>query len=341
MKRYLSVGLIALMISLTGCNSNNNNSSSSLSSNQLSSSLSNDSTSSTLASSTSSNENDSMSLLKNFDIKKAFGNTDDENFSFAMNLNGNLESSYVIDLVTLPANDEIFYSKVKAKLFVDDSLGLRKNEEATLGFDLFGKGVIGLNVGCIIPKSDSEEVQSEFKIGLKHDANWFYILNDKEEPIEQMETIEFKNYLTKKLNNKLMSNMIDTASIIPESLANGLNLNLAVEKLIDLGFSLQIDTSDGLYIHLNASTDLFTDLLNEFIEEILPDSILKYIPRIDLSYEANQFDITLAFDSNGIFKEYTIFSDVDLGFSFAIRNIFECSSHIVNGGSLSVTTSVN
>ena len=337
MKHSWKILFMIGMTTLVGCHSN-----ASLNSNLTSSNFINDSFSSSTVSASSSSvaetTNSKLTLLENIDIKKALGVTKEANWSFAMHALGNIETAYSFDFISLISNQELFYTKVGSNLYIEDLLGLRKNEDSNLGIDCFGKGLIGIELKYTLPNSDAKETIKDFNIGIEHDADWFYILNNNEEVIEQKNLNEFKNYFNDKLNSRLTRLLVDTASVIPESLAKGLDLRFAVEKLLDLGFVIEINDTSGLVIHLQATTHLFSDLLNDVLEEIIPTEWLQYLPRTDIEYHANQFDISLVFDEQGIFKKYIITNDMDFGITFTIRNLFSCSSHIFSGGTFSITS---
>lgn len=75
------------------------------------------------------------------------------------------------------------------------------------------------------------------------------------------------------------------------------------------------------------------------LEEFLPTKLLNYLPRADFEYERTVFNINLAFDANGIFREYSMSSDVALTTSLNVRHIFYSESTVQMGGSFAITAS--
>ncbi len=277
-----------------------------------------------------------LALLESVSLETAFGDTAEPSWSYALQIAGALSAEYSFRWTSEISGREKFYAGLAAEASISDTLGVRASDANPLGFDLFGGGAAGLAFTYTGPGSDSEPVEKNFEAGIRHDGDlvWYAREGEAEKNID-ISTIS--EYLSEAAQLEVYAGIMEAVETIPAELEKGLSLRVGVEKLIDLGFTVEIDDTAGLTVRIVAEKGFFTDLLNDALEEFLPADWLKYIPRADFRYTSTDFDITIAFDENGLFKEYTVKNDVQLGISLEVRGLFLCESTMGTGGTFSVT----
>ena len=277
-----------------------------------------------------------LALLDNFDVSTAFGDSEAEGWSFALCAAGDLAASYGFHLTSEVSGNEKLNAELTAGIGLEDIIGIRSSEQNALGIDLFGGGKASLTLKAQGPKADSEPVSKSFDVGFRHDGDLIWYTGEGEEEAKTSLS-ELKDKIENAAMTETFKRMEDAFSTIPEEISKGLTLRLAVEKLIGLGFTVSIDDTNGIAISIVADEGFYTDLINDLIESFIPSEWLQYLPRVDLRYEKTVFDIELAFDESGLFKEYSMYSDVSLTASLEVRNLFLCESSVKVGGGLSFT----
>lgn len=276
-----------------------------------------------------------LAALDKIEIAEAFGNTEESGWSFALTAAGDSGYSHNFKWTSKISGREKFYSELGIGVSIDDTFGMRSAGQGALGVELFGGGNAGLDLKCTVPKSDSDPWVKSFKAGFRHDGD--LVLYVDSDGTEHSVTIgEIYNKINDTADGSLKS-IIGAAETIPDNVKKGLSLRLSVEKLIDLGFSFEIDDSDGLKITLTAEQAFCNVLLNDLLLEFLPDDWVPYIPRADFGYSSTDFVITLAFDANGLFKEYSVYSDVALSLSLEVPALFKCESGIAFKSGFSIS----
>lgn len=266
-----------------------------------------------------------LAVLDNVDVEKAFGDTSAADWSFALQTEGDLSASYSMDFAVMMNGETISTGDValNGALSFNDILGLRSSEED--GPDLFGGGAVQLSFSAEGFSKDGEPVKGNYGIGFCHDGETvLYADNNGEEGSISLSDVQ------KKIENvaalKTFSRMETAFSTIPEELQNGVSLRVAVEKLIAMGFTVKIDAQNGLAITLQATEAFYTVLINDILQQAF-GGFAEGLPRADISFEKTVFDIRLAFDRNGLFKEYSMESDTRLSASLNAENAasFHCS----------------
>lgn len=265
-----------------------------------------------------------LAALDKIEISQAFGDTTAEGWSFALRSAGSADAAGSFRWTSQVSGREKFYSELGAGVSLDDTFGIRSGGNAS-GIDLFGGGNATLALRYTDPKPDFELNEKTFTAGFKHDGG-LILYTDADGTEKQVTLGEIKEKLNVLTGNATLKRISEAVETVPENVKKGLSLRLAVEKLIDLGFTFEIDDGDGLTIKLIAKRAFFTDLLNDLLEEFLPEDWLPYIPRADFGYKSTDFEITLAFDGNGLFSEYSISGDIALELSLEVRNLFKCES---------------
>ena len=277
-----------------------------------------------------------LAMLESVSLETAFGDTEAPSWSYALQVAAALSAEYSFRWTSEISGREKFYAGLAAEASLADTFGVSASETSPLGFDLFGGGTAGLMFSYTGPKSDSAPAVKNFEAGIRHDGDLVWYAREGEAE-KSMDISAVSAYLADAAGSKVYARIIEAAETIPEELEKGFSLRVGVEKLIDLGFTVAIDDSAGLAVHITAGKGFFTDLLNDALEAFLPADWLKYIPRADFRYTSTDLDITIAFDENGLFKEYSIKNNVKLGLSLEIRGLFLCESTVGTGGSFSVS----
>lgn len=274
-----------------------------------------------------------LAVLDTVEIDSAFGDRTAADWSFALQAEGEIAASYSFLLNSELTDSEKLNLIFGGAVNVGDLLGIRSAEEEGVG--LFGGGNVGLALSYRGPHADDEPLTKDYTVGFRHDGDlvWYAGEGDKKESIS-----------LSKLQEKVRSlaaletfERVETAfSTIPEELQKGVSLRLAVEKLIDLGFSVNIDETDGIAVTLQASEAFYTDLLNDMLERFIPAEWLQYLPRADFRFEKTAFRILLSFDKDGMFKEYSMSSDLSLASVLTVRGLFSSTSAIGMSGSFAI-----
>lgn len=265
-----------------------------------------------------------LAALDSIEISRAFGDTGESGWSFALSSAGTTGATSSFKWISEISGREKFYSELGFEAGLDDKFGLRKGDGAT-GVDLFGGGNASLALKYTGPKSDSEPLEKTLNAGFEHDGEFIlYAGADGEE--KQVTLGEIKEKLNTLTQNEALAQIAEAALTVPEGVKKGLSLRLSVEKLTELGFTVEIDDSDGLAVKLIAEKAFFTYLLNDLLEEFLPEDWLPYIPRADFGYKSTDFVIALSFDGNGLFREYSVSGDISLELSLEVRDLFKCES---------------
>ncbi len=276
-----------------------------------------------------------LALLDTVDVSSAFGEETD-GWSFVIDASGDLNASYGLSLTSEVSGKEKLNIAFGAGLGLEDLFGLRSDLDNALGFGLYGGGSANLFLQYRGPHADSEPVRKDFSVGFRHDGDLIWYAGEGESERE-ISLSGLKERAEALAMTKTFDRMKAAFAVIPEELGKGVSLRLAVEKLIALGFTAEIDDTEGVSISLKANAGFYTDLINDLLEEFLPAEWLDYLPRLDFGYERTLFNIKLAFDERGIFREYSMSSDVSLTASLEVRNLFICESNIMAEGGLSFT----
>lgn len=256
-----------------------------------------------------------VSLLDDIDVAAAFGDDGTDDWSFAISTRGEMGAEFSLSFISNVTDNEKFHTELSAEAYLTDAIGLKSNPENAVGFDVAGEGAVGVNLGYLGPLSDGERVVKNFEAGLTHDADWLYFKSgDGSEESYALDGIV--KTAASELKSEMFSDIVTAAMTVPENLKNGFGLRFAVEKLIDLGFKAEISEEDGVSVRLSATKGYFTDLLNDALYGLLPVDWLDYIPRLDLRYTSDVFDIFLAFDADGVFKEFSVYNDVNINISY-------------------------
>lgn len=276
-----------------------------------------------------------LAALDAVDLSSAFGDRSAEGWSFAFKAEGGLNGSYAFRLTSEISDEEKINLQCDAGVGLEDLFGIRSGEEDADAV-LFGGGQASLHLGYRGPDESSEPLSKDFEVGFRHDGDlvWYAGEGESETAISLS---ALKAEIEEAAAMETFKRMEDALLVIPEELNKGASLRLAVEKLIDLGFTAEIDDSDGLAVSLKANAGFYTDLLNDMLETFLPAKWLSYLPRADFGYERTLFDIRLAFGADGIFKEYSMSGDVALTASLEVRDLFFSESVITAGGHFSVS----
>lgn len=275
-----------------------------------------------------------LAALDKIEIADAFGDSDSKDWSFALRATGNADYSYDLKWTSEITDSEKFYIGLSAGANIDDTFGIRSAKDGE-GIDLFGGGKAGVDIGYTAPKSDSEPRSKSFDVGFRHDGD-LILYTDTDGTEKSITVSALSDKANAEFTDRAMQEIAGAVMSIPEDVKKGLSLRLAVENLIELGFTAEIDDSQGLTVRLVATHGFFTGLLNDMLEELLPEDLLTYIPRADFGYSSTDFEITLAFDESGLFKEYSFSSDAVLSFSLEVRRLFVCESHLKFGCGMSV-----
>ncbi len=277
-----------------------------------------------------------LALLDAVDVSAAFGDREAEGWSFGLKAEGGLNASYGFDLTSQISGREKLNTECGIEVGIEDLFGLRSNENNAFGFNLFGGGKASLALHYRGPDRDSDPLLKNFEAGFRHDGDLIWYAGEGENE-SKISLTELKEKLGAAAMTETFGRMGDAFAVIPEELSKGVSLRLAVEKLIALGFTAEIDDSDGVAVSLKANAGFYTDLLNDMLEELLPSDWLTYLPRADFGYERTVFNIRLAFGKDGLFQEYSMSSDVALTASLEVRNLFVSHSVLKSGGDLSFT----
>lgn len=276
-----------------------------------------------------------ISALDEVNVAAAFGADGDE-WEFSLSALGDLSADYNLSYYSKITDDKKSETLMSADLYVKDTLGIKSDADSVLGFDLFGDGAIGLNFGYTGPLSGGKPASKNFEAGITHDADWFYVKSG-DNAGEKYSKSEVETEIRKAMQLKMISGFAEAVYAIPESLQNGFGLRLGVEKLIDLGFKVEITDESGLCVRISANKGFFTDLINDVLYGFLPESWLDYIPRFDVRYTSRVFDLTLAFDESGLFREFSLSSDVKVDLEYD-GIFFYSRGALTLGGSASVTS---
>ncbi len=275
-----------------------------------------------------------LAALETLDVSEAFGDTSSEDWSYGLHLSGGFDASYRFRWYSELSEEERYYALIGGGLTLDDTVGVRADETSPLGFDLFGGGNINISTRYTGPTSDSEPVEGSFDAGFRHDGDLIWYAGEHgEESIPLEEAAAYFEGVQRGIDGRIF----EATATIPEDIRKGLSLRLAVEDLIDLGFTAELDDSAGVAIRLTATKGFYSTLLNNMLEELLPDTVLEYLPRVDFRYDETAFSILLTFDENGLFREYSVESSVALSLSFELRELFLCESGYTLKGKGSVT----
>lgn len=276
-----------------------------------------------------------LALLDTLDVAAALGDRGEEGWSFALKAAGEMKGSYGFSLYSELTDREKLDMRLAAGLGLEDLIGLRSREDGTEGIDLFGGGKASLTLSYRGPKSDSEPVEEALEAGFRHGGDLVWFAGEAGEEGVPLEALEEE--LRTRVPVAAFERMERAFSYIPEQVGKGVSLRLAVEDLLELGFSLQIDDSEGLKITLRANEAFYTNLFNDLLEELIPADWLVYLPRLDFGYEKTFFDIVLAFGEDGTFAEYSMSSDVAVSASLEVRGLFVSSSKLTAAGGFSFT----
>lgn len=247
-----------------------------------------------------------------------------------------MNASYGFRLTSEISDEDKLNFECGLGIGLDDIFGIRSKEENTLGVELFGGGKVSLLLNYRGPSKDSEPLQKNFNVGFRHDGDIVWYAGEGESET-RISLDEVKEKIETAAMVAASDRMEEAFSVIPEELEKGVSLRFAVEKLMDLGFTVSIDDSDGIAIMLTANEGFYTDLLNDMLEKLIPAKWLNYLPRTDFGYERTVFDIRLAFGENGLFREYSMRSDVALTASLEVRKLFSSESTMKVGGGFSFT----
>ena len=277
-----------------------------------------------------------LAILDAVDVSAAFGDRDAEGWSFALKGEGDLTASYGFRLTSEISNEEKVNLECGLGIGLEDLFGLQSQDNNASGFGLFGGGEVSLFLNYRGPAEDSDPVSKSLDVGFRHDGDLIWYAGEGESEM-QTSLSELKAKVEETAMAETFERMENAFMVIPEELNKGASLRFAVEKLIDLGFTVEIDDSDGVAVTLKAGAGFYTDLLNDMLEEFIPAKWLDYLPRADFGYERTVFNIKLAFGGDGLFKEYSMSSDVALTSSLEVRKLFDSESTIKVGGELSFT----
>lgn len=281
-----------------------------------------------------------LAFLDNIDVATAFGDREAEGWSFAMRANGDVNASCLFSLTSEISDEEKLNIECGVGLGLEDLFGIRSADENALGVELFGGGNANMSLKYRGPKEDSDELSKDLNVDFRHDGDLIWYAGER-----QPETAISFAELTEKIDDAAMAEtlrrMENAFAMIPQELSKGVSLRFAVEKLIDLGFTLEVDDTDGVAISLKANAGFYTDLFNDMLEELIPSEWLKYLPRADLRYDKTVFDIELSFDDRGIFREYSMSSDVAMTASLEVRGLFLSESSLKVGGGLSISANAS
>lgn len=278
-----------------------------------------------------------LAILDTVDVSAAFGDRAEEGWSFSLQAAGEWNASYGFSLLSEISDEEKVNVEFGCGAGLSDLLGLRSAEDS-VDVDLFGGGEANFTLYYRGPKSDSESVSKNLTAGFRHDGDLIWYAEEGE-PETSTSLAALKEQIQSAAGMMTFERMQTAATLIPEELEKGVSLRVAVEKLICLGFAVQIDDTDGIAITLQADKGFYTDLLNDLLEELIPAKWLKYIPRADLRYEKTVFNLRLAFDENGLFRAYSMESDVSLTTALEVRGLFGSESTVKAAGAFSLLAS--
>lgn len=277
-----------------------------------------------------------LAALDRVNVSAAFGDREAAGWSFALKAEGDMTAAYGFSLTSEISDEEKLNLECGLGVGLQDVFGVRSDDGNDFGFGLFGGGNANLALNYRGPAADSDPVQKSFDVGFRHDGDlvWYAGEGDEETKITLS---DLQTQLQDAAVTETFARMERAFAVIPEEIKKGASLRFAVEKLIDLGFTAQIDDTDGIAVSLTANAGFYTDLLNDMLEEFLPAKWLDYLPRADFGYERTFLNIKLAFDENGIFKEYSMSSDVAVTASLEVRNLFYSESTVKVGGGFTLS----
>lgn len=275
-----------------------------------------------------------LAALDAVDVSAAFGDRDAERV-FAVKAAGDLYASYGFRLTSQITDEEKADFECGLGIGVNDLFGICFSGSDAHGLNLLGGGEASLFLNYR-GSAEADPVQKSFDVGFRHDGDliWYVGENGGE---AQVSLSALKEMIEGAAMTETFERMENAFMVIPEELTKGASLRFAVEKLIDLGFTAEIDDTDGVAVTLKANAGFYSGLLNDMLESFIPATWLDYLPRADFGYERTVFDIKLVFDGDGIFKEYSMSSDVALTASLEVRKLFYSESTIKAGGDLSFT----
>lgn len=276
-----------------------------------------------------------LAALDGVNVASAFPGAREDG-GFALRAAGSTEYFCDFKWTSEISGKEKFYSGLGLGLSLDDVIGLRPSSDGSEGITLYGGGSAGFSLDFVGPQSDSEPYSKSFEAGFKHDGGLIVFAGENGAE-EQVLLPQIKDELAKTAGSGVLEGIAQAVETIPENLKKGASFRFAVEKLIDLGFAAEIDDSDGLTVHLVAGHAFYTGLLNDLVEEIMPAEWAEYIPTLDISYTSCDFEITVAFGADGLFKEYSFTSDSSLSLSLEIPRLFRCESGVQLSGGMSVS----
>lgn len=248
--------------------------------------------------------------LDKIDLTKAFGDTTAEDWSFALGFLADMQAKVAFSAEDAVGNVQSSYS-VSADAALEYALGLSADKTAAGGVGIFGSGTAGLSVEGDL---NGKALAWDFSAAISSDAGKLYATTESER--YEYELSELVERVTQQADAAVLEQLYEAVDAIPTAIKNGFGLRFGVEKLLEIGFVAEVDTSEGTHLTVRATKGLFTTLINELLEAAIP-SIL-YMPKMDVEYRSTVFELELDFDEEGKFEKFALNSDVDIGAALRI-----------------------
>lgn len=269
-----------------------------------------------------------IAILDTISVPEAFGDDGTDDWSFALQTEAEAGIDLSLGWTSRISGEERFKGTLGGDIYARDLIGIRSDENSPVGADLFGAGAIGVNLRYSGPLPESEVKEKNFEASITHDADWIYADGEKI-------SVDSLGGGFAGIDISSLSKINEAVTAVPQAIADGFNFKVGVERLIDLGFSAEVETENGISVTLTANHGFYTDLANDFLLGFLPEDWIEYIPRLDVRYTATDFVITLAFDENGLFKQFSVRNDINLEVELKTF-LFDIKGGIADHGSLSV-----
>lgn len=268
---------------------------------------------------------DPLSVLDEIDITKAFGDYTADDWAFAFTATNDTTVKVSASSEDVFGNTKKSYS-LSSGAKIGFTLGLSTDKTSARGVGLFGEGAAEL---AIAAEANGKVFERNFSAAIGAEGGILYAVT--ESASFEYDLFSLAERAENAAEDTGLGRLYKAVEAVPEALANGFGLRFGVEKLIDLGFVVEVDSSDGTKITVRASEALFTDLLNDMLATLVEE--MEYLPRMDLSYRSTVFELELDFDSEDRFERFALRSDVSVGASLKVPLVATyCGGIEVGGG---------
>ena len=270
-----------------------------------------------------------LSALDKIDITRAFGDFTADDWTVALGSSTDMTVKLSASSKDLLGNT-VKSCSLSAGAKIGFSLGLCADETQERGVGLFGTGEAELNLAA---EGNGKVYEQDFRAAVGVEGGLLHAVTEST-------NFEYDLYsLAERAESAAksfgMGRLYQAVEAVPAVLANGFGLRFGVEKLIDLGFVVEIDTAEGTKITVRASEALFTDLLNDLIETVAPS--VTFLPRIDLAYRSTVLALELDFDEENRFEKFALRSDVSVSASLQVPLVSTYCAGIELAGGFEIT----